>query len=82
MIAFNETNLMYYLSLFSEYNSTCFGLPSSLCDNWYNVLYVLVDRRRARRNSTKTFNTYQLSHIYIVTLNDGLQMGPKHVEEW
>jgi aminoglycoside phosphotransferase (APT) family kinase protein len=45
-----------------------------ICDNWY-VFYVLVDCRRAlmvdsvqaRRQSTKTYNTYQLSHIYIFT---------------
>jgi hypothetical protein len=68
----NETNLMHYLS--SAYWVAIplhvLGLLVAhhqevtmyICDNWY-VLYVLADSRQ----STKTHNTYQLSHIYIVT---------------
>jgi hypothetical protein len=72
----NETNLMHYLP--SVYSVTILLHVSGLlvahhqevttyvCDNCY-VLYVLVDCRQAQRQSTKTHNTYQLSHIYIVT---------------
>jgi hypothetical protein len=35
-----------------------------ICDNWY-VSYVLVDCRRVRWQWAKTYNTYQLLHIYI-----------------
>jgi hypothetical protein len=37
-----------------------------ICDSWY-VLYILVDCRWTRRQSTKTYNTYHLLHIHIVT---------------
>jgi hypothetical protein len=37
-----------------------------ICNIWY-VLYVLVDCGRAHRQSTNTYSTYQLLHIYIVT---------------
>jgi hypothetical protein len=35
-----------------------------ICDNLY-VLYVLVNCQWACQQSTKTYNTFQLSHIYI-----------------
>jgi hypothetical protein len=67
--ACNEANLMHYLS--SVYSITVPLHVSGLlvahhqevtvytCDNWYVT--------QARRQSTKTYNTYQLSHVYIVT---------------
>jgi type VI protein secretion system component Hcp len=74
----NQPDALFIFGLFSHYTSLCFGLascPSSgghklytiyiVCDNWY-LLYVLVDWRRDRRESTKTYITYQLSHLYIV----------------
>jgi hypothetical protein len=54
-------------------------LKMYICNSWY-VLYVLVDchgawlewnwfshSNQTRRQSTKTCNTYQLLHIYIIT---------------
>jgi hypothetical protein len=74
----NVTNLMQFLS--SVYWVTTLlhvsGLlvvhhpevAMNICDNRY-MLYVLVDCRwvwiQACQQSTKTYNTYQLSHIYI-----------------
>jgi hypothetical protein len=72
--ACNETNLMHYLS--SVYSITIPLHVSGLlvahhqevamyiCDSWY-VLSFLVDCQlawMARRQSTKTYNTYHLSH--------------------
>jgi hypothetical protein len=75
MHACNETNFLHYLSSFY---SVTIPLHASdllvvhqkatmyICKNWY-VFYVLGYCRRVRRQSIKTYNTYQLLHIYIVT---------------
>jgi hypothetical protein len=63
----HETNLMHYLSSFYSVTLamwyTCFGLASCPSSGGNNVYM----RQLARRKSTKAYNTYQLSHIYIVT---------------
>jgi hypothetical protein len=78
----NETNLMQYLSsvysviiplhisgLLVAYHQE---VTMYICDNWY-VLYVLVACQLAwlglnfHSIQTNTYNTYQLSQIYIVT---------------
>jgi hypothetical protein len=70
--ACNETNLMHYLS---SVHSVTIPLHVSrllvahhqevtmyICDNWY-VLYVLVDCRRAGRQSTKTYVMHKVGFI-------------------
>jgi hypothetical protein len=77
----NETNLMHYLSSLYSVTTPLHVLGLVVahhqvaamytCDNWY-MLYVLIDCWRAchfihaRQQLTKTYDTYQLSHVYIV----------------
>jgi hypothetical protein len=86
--ACNETNLTHYLS--SVYLVTIPLHVSGLLvahhqevtmyvrHNWY-VLYVLVDFRRAYRQSTNTYNTY-CRICTVLPPDDGLLSNPKHVE--
>ena len=86
----NQRDALFFLSLFRQPTSTCFGhicSPSSggilyIFNNQY-VLCFSVDCllvNLANRQSTKKHNTYQLLYIYSIPPDDGLQTCPKHVE--
>jgi hypothetical protein len=61
-----------------------------ICGKWYLFyFYAGLDRKELcsfpsrpanRRPRSKTSTKYHLPHIYILPPDDGLQMGPKHVE--
>jgi hypothetical protein len=52
-------------------------------EGWGRVLLdCLTLQMKARRKSTKTYNTYQLSHVYIATSWWWPLTSPKHVDVW
>jgi len=84
----NQLDALFFLSLFHQSASTCFGhicSPSSggtlyIYNCWPGWDGTEFHLNPANRQSTEKHNTYQLLYIYSIPPDDGLQICPKHVE--
>jgi hypothetical protein len=68
----NQHDALFVFTLLSYHTSTCFG-PIIKRQNVYMGKWYLLDLE---------VKQIPFTNIYILRPNNGLQMGPKHVELW